>query len=85
MRTLINRLEAEGAFDSEAIGLLVGAFDDAWDSLMSSGAPFAQDRYRPRAREILAKHIIEMARLGERDKRKLTQSALLELARANLK
>ena len=85
MQTLINRLEAEGVFDAQAIGILVGAFDDAWRSLMSSGAPFAQDRYRDKAREIIARHIIEMARLGERDKRKLIDSALLELTQANLK
>jgi hypothetical protein len=36
------------------------------------------------AREIIAKHIIQLARLGERDQRKLAESALIELANANL-
>ena len=85
MRTLINRLEAEGVFDADAVSILVGAFDDAWQTLISSGAPFAEDRYRETARVILAKHIIGLARLGERDPKKLTDGALLELTRANLK
>jgi hypothetical protein len=76
---------AEGVFDPEAINILVDAFDDAWQSLIASGAPFAEERYRDKARLILAKHIIELARLGERDKKRLTESALLELARSNLK
>ena len=68
MRTLINRLEAEGVFDATAIDILTGAFDEAWRTLMSSGAPFAEERYRENARLIVAQHIIQLARLGERDK-----------------
>ena len=84
MRALIKRLEGEGVFDPDAISILADAFDDAWRTLMSSGAPFAEERYRETARLIIAKHIIELARLGERDKSKLAQSALLELSRENL-
>jgi hypothetical protein len=80
MRTLINRLEAEGVFDRASVQILSGAFDDAWATLLSSRAPFADERDRERAREMLAQHIIGMARLGERDKFKLSQSALAELA-----
>ncbi len=83
-RTLINRLEAEGVFDTVAVKLIAAAFDDAWATLFASGAPFARDSHRDLAREIVAKHIIEMARLGERDRVKLSQSALLELTKANL-
>ena len=79
------RKSAAGVFDPETVALLVGAFDDAWESLLSSGAPFAQERYQETAREIIAKHIIGLGRLGERDRRRLTESALLELSRVNLK
>lgn len=85
VRTLISKLEAEGVFDTDAINILVGAFDDAWQTLMASDAPFAEDRYRETARLIMAKHIIELVRLGERDQGKLAESALLELSQANLK
>jgi hypothetical protein len=84
MITLVNRLEAEGVFDRDAIRLLTGAFDDAWQHLMVGGARFADKRQRELAREIIAKHIIQLARLGERDRRKLAESALVELANSNL-
>jgi shikimate kinase len=80
MVTLVNSLEAEGVFDRDAIRLLAGAFDDAWQQLMAGGAQFTDERQQEMAREIIAKHIIQLARLGERDQRKLTESALLELA-----
>ena len=79
------RKSAAGAFDPETVAILVGAFDDTWESLVSSGAPFVEDRFQGRAREIIAKHIIQLGRLGERDRRRLTESALLELSRADLK
>jgi hypothetical protein len=84
MVTLVNSLEAEGVFDRDAIRLLAGAFDDAWRQLMDGGAQFADERQQEMAREIIAKHIIQLARLGERDRQKLAESALLELANSNL-
>ena len=76
MITLVNSLEAEGVFDRDAIRLLAGAFDDAWQQLTASGARFADERQQEMAREIIAKHIIQLARLGERDQRKLAESAV---------
>jgi hypothetical protein len=64
---------------------MVGAFDAACKTVASSGAPFADERYRERVREIIARHIIQLARLGERDQKRMADDALLELARANLK
>jgi hypothetical protein len=84
MITLVNSLEAEGVFDRDAIRLLAGAFDDAWQQLTTAGARFADERQKEMARDIIAKHIIQLARLGERDQRKLAESALLELANSNL-
>jgi hypothetical protein len=80
MVTLVNRLEAEGVFDRDAVRLLAGAFDDAWRQLVAGSAQFEDERQQEMAREIIAKHIIQLARLGERDQQKLTESALLELA-----
>jgi hypothetical protein len=45
-----------------------------------SGAPIASEGYAARAREILAKAIIEMATNGEQNRRKLTEGALLQLS-----
>ena len=49
--TFINK-SASGVFEPETISILVGAFDDAWKSVLSSGAPFAEERYQQIAREI---------------------------------
>ena len=79
-------IKAFGAvFDPPTVHILIGAFDDAWTSLQNSGAPFAAENYAERAREILAKHIIESAKNGERDQHTLSEGALLQLTRTNLK
>jgi len=74
-----------GIFDPDTVHILIGAFDDAWASLLNSGAPFAAENHSETARDILAKHIIEAAKKGERDQHKLSEDALLQLARPNLK
>jgi len=81
----IAKLGEDGTFGPEEVRVLVGAFDAAWGSVMSSGAPFSQPPYRELAREILAKAIIQAAKGGERDERKLCDAALLTLSRANLR
>lgn len=73
-------LLANTSFDPEAVDILSGAFDDAWESLKASGSSFARPAYERGAREILAKHIIEIAQRGERDRGKLAASALDFLA-----
>jgi len=83
MRTFIKKFGADTVFDPEAVTILVGAFDDAWRSVEASGAPLATDKHAPMARELLAKHIIEAAKQGERDQRQLSQEALLQLTRSN--
>jgi hypothetical protein len=85
MRKFIKAFEAGAAFDPDTVHILIGAFDDAWASLLNSGAPFAAENHSETARDILAKHIIEAAKKGERDQHKLSEDALLQLARPNLK
>ena len=84
MRKFIKAFEAGAAFDPDTVHILIGAFDDAWASLLNS-APFAAENHSETARDILAKHIIEAAKKGERDQHKLSEDALLQLARPNLK
>ena len=85
MRKFIKSFEAGAAFDPDTVQILIGAFDDAWASLLNSDAPFAAENHSETARDILAKHIIEAAKNGERDQHKLSEDALLQLARPNLK
>jgi hypothetical protein len=74
-----------GAFDPEDVRILVAAFDAAWESVKASGAPFSEPDYQETARDILAKFIIYAAKTGERDERTLTEGALLQLSKANLR
>jgi hypothetical protein len=62
-------------FDPDAIRILTTAFDAAWRRLQNSR--FDSDRQREQARITLAKYIIEQARQGERDERRLRDGALL--------
>jgi hypothetical protein len=55
------------------------ALDDAWQSLHAVGIYFTSRGLAEAAREKLALRIIEMAKLGERDKDRLRQDALLHL------
>jgi hypothetical protein len=55
------------AFDPETISILVAALDDAWERIEPHDAA---------SREALAKCIVDAARTGERDRRRLGNSAL---------
>jgi len=72
------------AFDPDTIRILVGAMDDAWQTVQASGADFDGDGYPESARAELAKHIVEMAKQGERNQRRLCEGALAYLAKTDL-
>jgi hypothetical protein len=77
--------EHPGAFDPDEIRILVAAFDKAWESVQASGAIVDTDTRTESARAILAKHIIEAAKHGERDQGRLRDGALVALTRSNLR
>jgi hypothetical protein len=74
-----------GIFNPDDVRTLVVAFDGAWRSLLASGITFESDRESEAVRDTLAKHIIEQARYGERDQRRLRDGALLQYALSKLK
>jgi hypothetical protein len=76
----ITPLLTSSSFDPEAVEILSGAYEDAWEKLKQSGSNFTRPAYERGAREILAKCIIEMAQRGERDRRQLSEAALTYLA-----
>ena len=76
---------AGGVFSPDDVRILVAAFDGAWRSLLASGITFESDRESKAVRDTLAKHIIEQARYGERDQRRLRDGALLQYALSKLK
>jgi hypothetical protein len=81
----LSELGEEGVFGPDEVRILVAAFDAAWEAVKTSGAPFSEPDYQDTARDILAKSIIYAAKIGERDERTLTESALLQLSKANLR
>lgn len=70
-------------FDSEQIGLMDKALDDAWTTVEASGANYARGDEAERARAALAQSIIAAATDGEFDPRRLSEGALGDLAGAN--
>jgi hypothetical protein len=77
--------EHVGAFGPFEIRILVSAFDKAWESIQTSGAKFDTGAHAERARAVLAKHIIEAAKQGELDQRRLRDGALLAFAKSKLR
>jgi hypothetical protein len=81
----LSELAENGAFSPEEVRILVDAFDTAWEAVKASGAPFSEPNYEEIARDILATSIIYAANNGERDARSLTEGALLQLSKANMR
>jgi hypothetical protein len=75
---------AEGTFDPKVISILEDAFEDAWRRVQASKAPYANEEYESAGRAILATYIISAAKAGERDTRRLADSALLYLSQQKL-
>ena len=73
------------AFDPSTVHILTDAFEEAWVSLQTSGTPFHAVGHAQQTREILARSISEVAKLGERDQRGLRDAALAHLAEANIR
>ena len=57
-----------------------GCVQRLWERYLQSGACFGSDRAMQKAREQLGKGIIEAAKRGERDQRRLCEDALLHVA-----
>jgi hypothetical protein len=84
VRTFLREHVDSGVFDPDATSILIAAFDGAWQSIKASGAKLS-DKQTELVRTTLAKYIIEQAKRGELDQRRLCEGALLHLARSNLR
>ena len=84
MRNFLRDQLEPGVFDPDAVSTLFAAFDAAWQSIKASG-PHLSDKQIELMRATLAKYIIEQARRGELDERRLCEGALLHLAQSNLR
>ena len=77
MIDILEFVEGETAFDPETVQLLASAFEDAWDPFQKSGSQLARPGYCRPMREVVAKHIIEMAQQGVKDPHKLAEETIL--------
>ncbi len=64
-------------FDPETLDVMIRALDEAWERFQANGRPL--DGQTGAAHNVLAKHIVDMARQGERDRQRLIEGALLRL------
>jgi hypothetical protein len=69
------------SFDPEQVTILAAAFDDAWETIKRSGSTYASAPYERRAREIIAEHILDLARRGLMDCHRLSAEAVAYLAK----
>jgi hypothetical protein len=76
----ILRLLGKHTFDVDTTIILASAFDAAWLSLQISNSPMAADDRAAETRALLAQRLIEVAQRGERDKRRLVDDALAQIA-----
>jgi len=64
------------SFDPETVNLLSDAFETAWQRVQTSGNRLARPGYAKVMREVMARHIINLAQHGERDETELSDSAV---------
>jgi hypothetical protein len=68
-----------GAFDPETISILSGVLDDAWQVVEANKTAFRMDGHPEAARNALAKHIVDIAKQGERNRQRLIDGTLARL------
>jgi hypothetical protein len=70
------KITPDNSFDPETLSLLSGAFENAWQRVQASGNQLARPGYANVMREVMAKHILNLAQHGERDEAELSDSAV---------
>jgi hypothetical protein len=64
------------AFDPETTSLLGAAFEQAWQTVQTSGSPLADEKQAAATRELLAKNILAVGHRGDREINQLVEEAL---------
>jgi len=80
MASIVDLVRPKADFDPEIIAVLCAALDEAWDRLLQSGSECTRPAYARAMREVVARHIIDMAQRGIRDQKELANGALRFLA-----
>jgi hypothetical protein len=74
-------LDRPDAFDPEINALLSAAFEAAWDEYRGQAARPTDEQDRLDTRDLIARRIVQMGNLGERDQSILVADALAHVAR----
>jgi hypothetical protein len=64
------------AFDPDVVQILSRALDDAWEIVLADKIGFKLNGNAEAVRDVLAKHIVDLALRGERDGQRLINGAL---------
>jgi hypothetical protein len=70
---------------TDTASVLATAFDLAWERLRVSGSYSAEEPYRERARDALARHLVFLLKQGERDPARLAEAGIAYLSRLRLR
>jgi hypothetical protein len=79
----ILKLLGKHSFDLDTTKILASAFDTAWLTLQKSGSALAGDDRAAATRDLLAQRLVEIAERGERDRQRLVDEALAQVANSN--
>jgi hypothetical protein len=71
----LRSLSSNASFDPETVNLLSNALEGAWQRAQTSGNRLARPGYANVMREVMAKHIVNLAEHGERDESALSNGA----------
>ena len=70
----------QGVFNPEEVSILTAVFDEAWKTVQGGAGASALNGEAQAMREGIARRIIALALLGERDPGRLREEALRDLA-----
>jgi hypothetical protein len=71
----LRHVSSNACFDPETVNLLSDAFEGAWQGVRTSGNRLTRPGYASVVREVMAKHIVHLAKHGQRDESALSDSA----------
>ena len=71
--------DVPAAFGPDLIRLLSRALDEAWRSASAGPAGFKLRGHESAVRDVLARHIVDMAKKGVREHARLVENALIRL------
>jgi hypothetical protein len=71
--------ELPASFGPDIIRVISDALDEAWRTVQANKRRFKVDANSSAARDVLAVHIIAMAKKGELDRQRLIEGALARL------